>query len=219
MRFAKIFASWKEKGKKTQSKTGGKMRYIRKDFSALPEQLSLENVRKFCHISKRTARYYLQCGLIPCHIKKQKTHCYLITKEQLRIALLDFEKHPEKFAVPKYNATGDICKDKTTSFVVLDEQELKSKTPVKYYQERLEKLPDVMTTADVAIVTGYRTPTVNTWCNRNLLSFLDMPPRRLILKKNLLRFLLSDDYNNIAHKSAQHLADIRQIHECVQKSK
>jgi len=194
------------------------MKYNMNEFSALPEILSLEDVRKFCHVSKRNARYYLQSGLIPCRISKQKTHCYSVTKEQLKSALQDFEESPARFAVPVEISGGGHFKDgKVQALAMLNEQDVKTDFSKIYYQNQLAELPDVMTTADVAKLTGYCTTAVNEWCNQGILPFLNMHPRRLIAKKNLLTFLLSKDYNSIARKSKKHLDDIRIIHKTLHK--
>lgn len=194
------------------------MKYNMNEFSALPEILSLEDVRRFCHISKRNARYYLQSGLIPCRISRQKTHCYSITKEQLKSALQNFEEMPAKFAVPiEISGGGHWGDGKVQALAMLSEQDIKTDFSKIYYQSQLADLPDVMTTADVSKLTGYGSATINEWCNQGALPFLNMHPRRLIAKKNLLSFLLSKDYNNIAHKSKKHLADIRVIHKTLHK--
>ena len=44
------------------------MIYDLNEIANLPDTFSLENLRVVCHISKRTARYYLRAGLIPCEI-------------------------------------------------------------------------------------------------------------------------------------------------------
>ena len=51
------------------------MTFNQKEIAKLPDTLSLEEFRVVCHISKHTARYYLQSGLIPCEISDKKTHC------------------------------------------------------------------------------------------------------------------------------------------------
>ena len=54
------------------------MIYDLNEIANLPDTFSLEDLRVVCHISKRTARYYLRAGLIPCEISEKKTHCYTI---------------------------------------------------------------------------------------------------------------------------------------------
>lgn len=58
------------------------MIYDLNEIANLPDTFSLEDLRVVCHISKRTARYYLRAGLIPCEISDKKTHCYTIRKSR-----------------------------------------------------------------------------------------------------------------------------------------
>ena len=77
------------------------MIYDLNEIANLPDTFSLEDLRVVCHISKRTARYYLRAGLIPCEISEKKTHCYTIRKQDLLDSLKEYQKQPCKFAIPK----------------------------------------------------------------------------------------------------------------------
>ena len=70
------------------------MIYDLNEIANLPDTFSLEDLRVVCHISKRTARYYLRAGLIPCEISEKKTHCYTIRKEDLLEARMDKASTP-----------------------------------------------------------------------------------------------------------------------------
>ena len=70
------------------------MIYDLNEIANLPDTFSLEDLRVVCHISKRTARYYLRAGLIPCEISEKKTHCYTIRKEDLLEALKEYQSSP-----------------------------------------------------------------------------------------------------------------------------
>ena len=67
------------------------MIYDLNEIANLPDTFSLEDLRVVCHISKRTARYYLRAGLIPCEISDKKTHCYTIRKQDLLDALKEYQ--------------------------------------------------------------------------------------------------------------------------------
>ena len=68
------------------------MIYDLNEIAMLPDTFSLEDLRVVCHISKRTARYYLRAGLIPCEISEKKTHCYTIRKYKLKLFQFIFDK-------------------------------------------------------------------------------------------------------------------------------
>ena len=52
-----------------------KYSYLLKQY---PETVQKEQFRIMCHISKRTARYLLQAGLVPCVQSGKKTRNYTI---------------------------------------------------------------------------------------------------------------------------------------------
>lgn len=54
-----------------------KYRYLLNQY---PETVQKEQFRIICHISKRTARYLLQSGLVPCVQSGKKTRNYTIMK-------------------------------------------------------------------------------------------------------------------------------------------
>lgn len=192
------------------------MKYDISLLDGLPDVMSLEDVRVFCHISKRTARYYLQNGLIPCRNNGKKTHCYSVTREQLADALGRFEACPDKFAVPKTVTAGDKTKaGRIAALVMLNDRDVRSDATKKYYRRLLADRPDVLGTSDVSSVTGYCTTAVNEWCNKGLLPYVDIHGKRMIAKTNLFKYVLSKDYNNITRKSKKHLCAIRTIHESI----
>ena len=57
-----------------------KYRYLLNQY---PETVQKEQFRIICHISKRTARYLLQSGLVPCVQSGKKTRNYTITRLSL----------------------------------------------------------------------------------------------------------------------------------------
>ena len=59
------------------------MTYDAKELAQYPEIMNKEQMRKVCHISKRTARYLLQFNLIPHVCTGKKTRCYAIKKRDV----------------------------------------------------------------------------------------------------------------------------------------
>ena len=134
------------------------MIYDLNEVANLPDTFSLEDLRVICHISKRTARYYLRAGLIPCEISDKKTHCYKIRKEDLLDALKEYQKQPCKFAIPKalndekrqrQEALKMMVEQRILSINCLPEKDLKSTTLKKYYQKRLENCRDMLQPPDL----------------------------------------------------------------------
>ena len=61
------------------------------------EIISLEQLYKMLHISKRKAAWMLQNGIVPCEIRNTPTHKYSVRKEDVLayMAKSDREKHKE----------------------------------------------------------------------------------------------------------------------------
>ena len=57
------------------------MTYDAKELEQYPEIMNKEQLRKVCHISKRTAHYLLLFNLIPHVCTGKKTRCYAIRKK------------------------------------------------------------------------------------------------------------------------------------------
>jgi hypothetical protein len=64
----------------------GKYEYLREQY---PEYVSESQLYKICHIAKRSAKYLLDNGIIPCENNGKKTRKY-------RIALNDIIAYLEK---------------------------------------------------------------------------------------------------------------------------
>lgn len=194
------------------------MKYSYEEIAKLPDKLSLEDFRVVCHISKRTARYYLQSGLVICENNGKKTHCYIIQKRDLIAALKEFEEHPCKFYIPKefYNG-GKYHKGKMHILTYLPNDDIKSPVTKAYYEKKMEDLPDLLCSAQVADITGYDQKTIRTWCVEKRIKYLSIHPRVWIPKEFFMDFLLSEEYNNIPRKSQTHLHDIHKIYRKLHK--
>ena len=66
-------------------------------------------MRIVCHISKRTALYLLQFGLIPSETTGKKTRCYKIKKFDVIAFMEDREVNPSKYIIPKTYLIDWLC--------------------------------------------------------------------------------------------------------------
>lgn len=82
-----------------------KYRYLLNQY---PETVQKEQFRIICHISKRTARYLLQSGLVPCVQSGKKTRNYTIKMKDIVRYLERREIHPEKYKLPPGSYTGTL---------------------------------------------------------------------------------------------------------------
>ena len=66
--------------------------------------LSKEQFYKECHISKATALWLIQSGLIPAIDTKKKTKRYLIAREDVEIFKHERERNPSKYTISETSA-------------------------------------------------------------------------------------------------------------------
>ena len=76
------------------------MTYDAKELAKYPEIMNKEQLRKVCHISKRTAHYLLQFNLIPHVCTGKKTRCYAIKKRDVINFMINREVNPSRYIVP-----------------------------------------------------------------------------------------------------------------------
>ena len=60
------------------------------------EIISLEQLYKMLHISKRKAAWMLQNGIIPCEIRNTPTHKYSVRKEDVLVYMAKSEREKRK---------------------------------------------------------------------------------------------------------------------------
>ena len=128
------------------------------DWGKVPNELTMEQFYKLCHVSKKTARYLLRSGKIPCEYTGKRTHCYTIRKEDVIAFLQDREQYPEAYKAPPgwYSGGYDPRSHHDIPPIVLKDMHV-------YYEELLAKQPDVMTAKDVEALIGYAVSSVNNW--------------------------------------------------------
>ena len=76
------------------------MTYDAKELAQYPEIMNKEQLRKVCHISKRTAHYLLQFNLIPRVCTGKKTRCYAIKKRDVIDFMINREVNQSRYIVP-----------------------------------------------------------------------------------------------------------------------
>lgn len=176
-----------------------------------PDIMSKEQFRLACGISKRTALYYLQAGLIP-HISTGKgTHKYLIRKTDVINFLKKRSSDPQKYLPPenwyKFNTLSVGEFDNTREYIPIpDAEALRG-----YYTAKLCDLPDVLSPDAVSRVTGYDRKTINNWASSGRLRSLMVGKKRFIPKCYLVDWLCSPAYNSIGNKTKAHINALREI--------
>ena len=157
-----------------------KYRYLLNQY---PETVQKEQFRIICHISKRTARYLLQSGLVPCVQSGKKTRNYTIKMKDIVRYLERREIHPEKYKLPPGSYSG------TYAVKPLLPESVTTEELRKYYIESFRDIPDIVSTREAAELTGATASTVAKWIRTKKLKALSHGPAFIIPKVNLIDFI------------------------------
>ena len=182
-----------------------KMRYSKKEFEKYPEIMNKEQLRKACHISKRTALFLLQFNLIPHTSSGKKTRCYAIKKSDVIAFMNDREKNPERYIAPDNWYRSDGSSPKPYNIRITPPLPNDKRLVRKYYECKLESFPEVVNVAVVSEFAGYDRRTVGQWIRTGKLKALTLPQKYVIPKCYLIDWLCSKEHNDTIRKSYRHV--------------
>lgn len=148
-----------------------------------PETITKEQLYKICHMSKETAKYYLDTGLIPCTHNGKKSRCYTIAIEDVVAFLEDREVHPEKYRLPR-SAWSRIRQPDLPA-----KQEGHRGSLFAFYREHFVGEPDVLSVDEAAAMVKVTRDTVLKWCAEKEFEVFTVKRAFQIPKDGYLKFL------------------------------
>ena len=179
------------------------------------EIISLEQLYKMLHISKRKAAWMLQNGIIPCEIRKSLTHKYSIRKEDVLayMAKSDREKRKE-IPVGIFNAKKTNNPRRTESqgsdcggYFDDTNYKLRGKERARFkemLEDLLSAVPDTLTVDDVAELTGYHRRTVLRYVQRKYIYAVNIMGKYYISKQSIINYLTTDKAFKNSQKTEWH---------------
>ncbi len=170
--------------------------------STYPDVITKEQFYQICHISKKTASYLLDNGLVPCINSGKQTRKFKIRLDDV-IAFLDArENNPFAFkASSNYYAGGAH-----NPYAINIERLMNERTILRtFLMDKISDYDDVIPPSAVVEITGYTLKTVSSWCEKGKLKSFNIFNRIKIPKEYLVDFLVSDEGLLIAKKSKKHL--------------
>lgn len=175
------------------------------DYSFLinkyPEFVTKDQFYRICHISKKTALYYLDNGVIPCIDSGKKTRRYKIAIKDIIFFLQDRDENPEKYYLPNHFNNPFLpseirqykAKPRPDTYKYV--YKLKGIKEVKDYQKYLEQqfadYPDMMTSVQIQQVTGHSISTIVSWCKSGKVRYIRHHNTYLIQKKSVITYLFN----------------------------
>lgn len=213
--FSSAIASQLAKGKSVPLAVESAKAYdeIRKQY---PETISKDQFYRIAHISKATALYLLQSGLVPCIDSGKKTRRYTIRTEDVITYLMEREIHPEDYRAPemwyaKRSGRTKPRKKRCNRLKKLSETEKKHFRT--YMEAKLEDYDDLLKVADVTEVIGYSSASVHLWCKNKKLQAFRVSGKFLVPKSCFLDFMVSESCFDIRCKTNEHISLVRSFLE------
>ena len=179
------------------------------------EIISLEQLYKMLHISKRKAAWMLQNGIIPCEIRNTPTHKYSVRKEDVLAYIAKSEREKRKeIPVGIFNAKKTNNPRRTESpdsdcggYFDDTNYKLRGKERARF-KEMLENLlsavPDSLTVDKVVELTGYHRRTILRYVQRKYIYAVNIMGKYYISKPSIINYLATDKAFKNAQKSEWH---------------
>ncbi|MEA5151320.1 MAG: DNA-binding protein [Oscillospiraceae bacterium] len=184
-----------------------------KILSDYPATITKDQLYRICHISKRTASYLLESGLIPNVNSGKKTRKYTIATVNVIAYLKQRRLFPELYAAPAglYAGNGGarhslLQKD---PYLYLS-QEGKDQQRTFFYK-KANDWPDVMNIQEVCDFTGYTSTSIIRWCEKQFVKSFHISGRFMIPKISLIEFMVGLHFLGIQRKSENHTALLREF--------
>ena len=188
------------------------------------EIISLEQLYKMLHISKRKAAWMLQNGIIPCEIRNTPTHKYSVRKEDVLAYMTKSEREKRKeIPVGIFNAKKTNNPRRTES---LDSDcggyfddthyKLRGKERARFKEmldDLLSAVPDTLTVDDVAELTGYHRRTILRYVQRKYIYAVTIMGKYYISKKSVISYLATDKAFKNTQKTPWHISVIERFSE------
>ena len=179
------------------------------------EIISLEQLYKMLHISKRKAAWMLQNGIIPCEIRDTATHKYSVRKEDV-LAYTEKSAREKRSEIPVgiFNAKKTNNPRRTESpdsdcggYFDDTHYKLRGKERARFkemLEDLLSAVPDTLTVDEVAELTGYHRRTVLRYVQRKYIYAVNIMGKLYISKQSIINYLATDKAFKNTQKSEWH---------------
>ena len=188
------------------------------------EIISLEQLYKMLHISKRKAAWMLQNDIIPCEIRNTPTHKYSIRKEDA-LAYIARSEHEKRSEIPVgiFNAKKTNNPRRTESpdsdcggYFDDTHYKLRGKERARFkkmLEDLLSAVPDTLTVDEVVELTGYHRRTILRYVQRKYIYAVNIMGKYYISKQSIINYLATDKAFKNMQKTPWHIAVIERFIE------
>ena len=169
-------------------------KYYREIKKQYPETMNKDQLYKVAHISKATALYLLQSGILPCEDTGKKTRCYTIKTDDVIDYLRQRAIHPEKYKASEGWYVGiaggeDSGNPNISGRITLTTKQ--TKLFETFLKSKMKKMADLLTTEELSSFIGYKPTAVINWCSTKKMKAFKIGRKYLIPKECAIKYLVS----------------------------
>lgn len=170
--------------------------------SQFPEQVSLEQMYKICHMAKRSAKYLLDNGIVPCVDSGKKTCRYMIKIDDIIVYLESRARIGTQIPNGALTSRKSQHRFSFASIILNASNEVE----VKHYFEFLyADFPDVVDTTDLVEMTGFHKSHLLKLLKSGEIEALNIDNTYFIPQSCVLNFVSSSHYLNSKSNSPKFL--------------
>lgn len=169
--------------------------YLREQY---PDMISMDQLYRICHISKRKAVWLLEHGVIPCEDSGKQTRRFRIQLEDV----IDFLERRDAGELDGVLPVGCFSSGRPSAreaHVYLDRHELCDLILDCWVDE-----PDMLTVKQAAALCGYSINAINRWMKKGVVEGVNYYGTNLFSKESLAEHLASHAGQEISVKSELH---------------
>ena len=163
--------------------------YLKKDY---PQFVSKEQLYKICGIAKDTAWVYLNSGIIPCRDTGKKTRRYSIHIDDV----ITFLEKRDKGAVPSRAELKYLRPRYPQKLPEIKETATWHQQATRYLSNVLKDAPDAVRPRQMAELVGLSTTVIQQHILHGNIEAVIVGRGYIISKSGMLRFILSERYQN-----------------------
>lgn len=185
-------------------------------YDQYPEVITMDQLYRICHISKRKARWLLENGVIPCEDSGKKTRRFKIKLDDV-IEFLEFQ---DAGVLNDVMPVGIFSSEGYSYPPRRSRPRLNNGALQAFLLDRWVDSPDMLTIAQTAVLCGYSAATIERWFQKDHLKGIYYRGMILLSKESLAEWLASDKGQNIQRQSVVHqeLIEIFQLREQEEKN-
>lgn len=171
-----------------------------------PKTMSKDQFYQVAHISKATALFLLQAGLVPCRDTGKKTRRYTIETDDVITYLKDRLVRPEHYKADAgwYKASSSVKNDLLTNRLIFCFSSEQEKKLAAFFLKKMQTYEDLLSVKQFAEFLGYDSTTVVNWCNKGHLKHFNVSGKFLIPKISAAEYSVSLTVSHGRKKSEKH---------------